>query len=119
MTYEQCVGYLFNLHRFGIRLGLETMRGLCAKLGNPEKQLKFVHLAGTNGKGSTSAFLESILRASGYRTGLYTSPHLIEVGERIRVGTEAITREEILRHTTRIRVLVESSPELKDASFLK
>jgi dihydrofolate synthase / folylpolyglutamate synthase len=119
MTYEHCVDYLFSLHRFGIRLGLETMQRLCLELGNPERALKFVHIAGTNGKGSTAAFLDSVLRQAGYRTGLYTSPHLIEMGERIRVGGVKISREEIVGLTLRIRTLIESCPDLKDVSFFE
>ncbi len=119
MIYQECVDYLFGLHRFGIRLGLETMQGLCAGLGNPEQRLKFVHIAGTNGKGSTAAFLESVLREAGYRTGLYTSPHLIEMGERIRVCGETISKEDIVRLTLHIRAVIDSRPELKDTTFFE
>jgi dihydrofolate synthase/folylpolyglutamate synthase len=119
VTYQECVDYLFNLHRFGIRLGLEKMRRLCAELGNPEQRLKFVHIAGTNGKGSTAAFLESVLRESGYCTGLYTSPHLIEMGERIRVCGVQIPKDDIVRFTLRIRALIEKHQELKDVSFFE
>ncbi len=74
----------------GMRLGLEPMREVCARLGNPERSLSAVHVAGTNGKGSVSAMVESIARDSGMRTGLYTSPHLCRFAERIRVDGEPI-----------------------------
>jgi dihydrofolate synthase / folylpolyglutamate synthase len=119
MNYQECVEYLFGLHRFGIRLGLEKMQRLCQELGHPQRRLKFIHLAGTNGKGSVAALLESVLRSAGYRTGLYTSPHLVEMGERIRVGGEMIARDEMIRQTEQIRSLMKSCPELRDLSFFE
>jgi dihydrofolate synthase/folylpolyglutamate synthase len=82
--------YLHDLERFGIKLGLDNMRTLLAALGNPEKSFPAIHVAGTNGKGSVSAMLAEILSRSGLRTGLYTSPHLVRVEERIRVGGRPI-----------------------------
>ncbi|MDZ4787624.1 MAG: folylpolyglutamate synthase/dihydrofolate synthase family protein [Blastochloris sp.] len=119
MTYQQCVDYLCGLHRFGIRLGLETMRALCLALGNPEKELCFVHIAGTNGKGSTAAFLESICRHAGLRTGLYTSPHLVDFSERIRVAGVPIGREDVVRYTLKIRALIHEQEDLKNVSFFE
>lgn len=78
--------YLFGLEQHGIKLGLENIRFLLAAAGNPQHRVPCVHVAGTNGKGSVAAFLSSMLRAAGYRTGLYTSPHLIRVNERIQVN---------------------------------
>ncbi len=77
----------------GMRLGLEPMREVCARLGHPERELSVVHVAGTNGKGSVSAMVESIARRAGMRTGLYTSPHLCRFAERIRVNAEPIADE--------------------------
>ena len=81
---------LFRRHRFGIKLGLDRMSDLLDRLGRPEKQLAVVHVAGTNGKGSVCALVESALRAAGYPTGLYTSPHLVRLNERIQAGGRCI-----------------------------
>ena len=78
---------------FGIRLGLDATKELLKRAGNPEKYLKFIHLAGTNGKGSTAAMLEHAFRSAGFSTGLYTSPHLIDVRERFRVNGRAVPEE--------------------------
>lgn len=82
---DGAVAYLEGLSRFGIRLGLERMAFLLDALGHPERRLRILHVAGTNGKGSTCAMLTAILQAAGYRTGLYTSPHLVRYEERIRL----------------------------------
>lgn len=94
MTYDDMLQRLFALRRFGMRPGLDGMRALLAALGNPERGLAMVHVGGTNGKGSTAAMIEAALRASGRRTGLYTSPHLVRFTERIRVGGDEIGRDE-------------------------
>ncbi|MFI0347311.1 MAG: bifunctional folylpolyglutamate synthase/dihydrofolate synthase [Chthoniobacterales bacterium] len=86
------IAWLFETQKNRICLGLESMALLLEKLGHPEKKLQVLHVAGTNGKGSVSAFAESVLRAEGYLTGLYTSPHLIEINERIRINGENITQ---------------------------
>lgn len=91
MTYSDALSYLGQARRFGMKLGLEPMRNLAWALGNPQEKLRFIHLAGTNGKGSTAAFCESCLRASGFRVGLYTSPHLVSVRERIQIDREPIS----------------------------
>jgi len=92
MTYPEALSYLGEARRFGMKLGLEPMRELADSLGNPQKKLRFIHLAGTNGKGSTAAFCESCLRAAGHRVGLYTSPHLVSVRERIQVDRNFISQ---------------------------
>lgn len=84
------IEYLFSLQKFGIKLGLENIKTLLDYLNNPHEHFKSIHVAGTNGKGSTSAMLASILQSAGYRVGLYTSPHLVEFYERIRVDGEEI-----------------------------
>src|SRR5271154_1945676 len=91
MTYPDALSYLGQTRRFGMKLGLDSMRELARALGDPQKNLRFIHLAGTNGKGSTAAFCESCLRASGHRVGLYTSPHLVSVRERIQVDRKPIS----------------------------
>ena len=85
--------YLENSNMFGIRLGLDATKDLLKRAGDPDKYLKFIHLAGTNGKGSTAAMLERAFRSAGYVTGLYTSPHLIDVRERFRVNGKAVPEE--------------------------
>lgn len=97
MSYPDSVRYLYSLGnelKAGAKWGLERMQILLASLGNPERGQRFVHVAGTNGKGSTCAMIASVLGCAGLRTGLYTSPHLIEPTERIQVGGKAVTREE-------------------------
>ena len=93
MTFEELKALLFARGNFGMKLGLERMRDACARLGNPERSAPVLHVAGTNGKGSTCAFVEASLRAAGLRTGLYTSPHLNHFCERIRIGGEPISEE--------------------------
>lgn len=87
---SNAIQYLYDLELFGIKLGLENSVSLCNFLGNPENRYPIVHIAGTNGKGSTAAILESILLAAEYRVGLYTSPHLVRFNERVRVNRQAI-----------------------------
>lgn len=93
---------LESLERFGWRFGLGSIRALLKELGNPEKGLKVIHVAGSNGKGSTSAFTASILRAAGYRTGLYTSPHLCDIRERFRVNGHWIPKPDLVRLAKRV-----------------
>lgn len=89
--------YFDSLNMFGIRLGLAATQELMAKAGHPEEQLRFIHLAGTNGKGSTGAMLERCLRSAGLRTGFYTSPHLIDIRERFRIDGRAVSIGEFNR----------------------
>ena len=91
MTYSDALAYLGQTRRFGMKLGLESMHELARALGSPQDGLRFIHIAGTNGKGSTAAFCESCLRAAGFRVGLYTSPHLVSVRERIQINREMIS----------------------------
>ena len=92
--------------------GLERTRALLAALGNPEKALKFVHITGSNGKGSTAAMLASVLRRAGYRTGLYTSPHLLRFHERMRVNGEEIDDNSLISLTNTVRNAAESMSEM-------
>ena len=95
MTYAEATAFLYGLRRFGWRLGLDTIRLLLALAGNPQDTLPTVHVGGTNGKGSTAAMLSAILQGGGYRTGLYTSPHLLSFTERIRVDGVPIGEAEV------------------------
>lgn len=95
MQYTNFLKYLDQLQENVIKPGLERMQEVCKFLGNPENNFKSIHIAGTNGKGSTAVFLESILRNNGYRVGLYTSPHLVDVRERIQIDRQLISETEI------------------------
>ena len=102
MDYSQAIQFLYNLRLFGMKLGLENTRRLAAAAGNPERRLRFIHVAGTNGKGSTCAMLESIYRAAGLRVGLFTSPHLGSFTERIQVDRRLISQEDVARGVEQI-----------------
>jgi dihydrofolate synthase/folylpolyglutamate synthase len=95
MRYAEAVDFFFQREQMGMKLGLDTMNELMKRLGRPERRLPLVHVAGTNGKGSTAAMLESVLRCAGYRTGLYTSPHLMDIRERIRMNGKCISRKDM------------------------
>jgi dihydrofolate synthase/folylpolyglutamate synthase len=97
MTYAQAIQFLYGLRLFGAKFGLENTFKLAALAGNPQEKLRFIHVAGTNGKGSTCAMLESIYRAAGLRVGLFTSPHLVSFRERIQVDRELIPESEVVR----------------------
>jgi dihydrofolate synthase/folylpolyglutamate synthase len=96
MNYNDTLTYLFDLARFGIKLDLSNTISLTSHLGNPHLKFPSVHVAGSNGKGSVAAMLQSILSKAGYKTGLYTSPHLVDYRERIRIGDELIDKDFIL-----------------------
>ena len=96
VEYEKCLAEMFSLRRFGIKLGLDTIRGMLAALGNPESRFHAIHVAGTNGKGSVASSLATILRLSGFRTGLFTSPHLVRFNERIQVDGREISDPDVV-----------------------
>ncbi|PAW86439.1 MAG: hypothetical protein B9S33_08045 [Pedosphaera sp. Tous-C6FEB] len=97
MTYADAMVYLHGLAMFGSRFGLETTQRLAEAAGNPQRRLRFIHVAGTNGKGSTCAMLESIYRAAGFRVGLFTSPHLVSFRERMQVNRQLISEADVAR----------------------
>lgn len=103
MRYHEAIEFLHGLTLFGSQFGLEHPRQLAARAGNPQDRLRFIHVAGTNGKGSTCAMLESIYRASGLRVGLYTSPHLVHFSERIQVNRQPIPEAELARLVEQLR----------------
>ena len=119
MTYDETLSYLHSLRQFGFKPGLESTRRLAALVGNPQDRLRFIHVAGTNGKGSVCAMLDSIYRVSGRRVGLYTSPHLIRFGERIRVQTEPIPDDALSRLTQIVRAAAESANPPIDPTFFE
>ncbi len=107
MTKEEAIAYIESRGWSKTRLGLARTRELLRRLGDPQKTLKFIHVAGSNGKGSTCAMLDAILRRAGYRTGLYTSPYLQDFCERIRVDGENIPGDDLARVTQRVREAAE------------
>ncbi len=115
MNYDESLKYLFSLGRelaaptqaAAAKFDLENISTLAEALDHPERRYRSIHIAGTNGKGSTAAFTESILRTAGIKTGLYTSPHLERINERIRVNGEEISDEEFAQSFTRIQALIE------------
>lgn len=101
MTYQEAMARLDGAKTLGSKLGLDTMVRLMAKLGDPQKKLKFIHVAGTNGKGSTAAYLSAMLHAAGYRTGLYISPYVQRFEERIQVDGAHITQAGVAEAMTK------------------
>ena len=115
MTYSSAVAYLYRLQKHGIKLGLATMTALMVRLGMPQTRYRALHIAGTNGKGSTAAMAAAILQAAGYRVGLYTSPHLVEFRERIRVNGEMIAESQVAQLTEQLQPLCQ--PDLSPTFF--
>ena len=110
MTFQQARDYLYSLERFGWKLGLERILQLLDDLGGPQRDCRFIHIAGTNGKGSVAAMLESVFRNAGYKTGLYTSPHLVDVRERVRVNGEMISEHDFAAIMGELVTLCEKTP---------
>ena len=104
MTPKEAIEYIENYTWSTTRLGLERTQELLRRLGDPQKKLKFVHVAGSNGKGSTCAMLASVLREAGYRTGMYTSPHVLCFEERLQVNGRYIAGQDLADLTERVRV---------------
>ncbi len=107
MCKNDTLKFLFGLHRFGWKLGLHNITALLDEIGNPQKNVKCVHIAGTNGKGSTAAILERLCRESNLRTGLFTSPHLLSVTERIQVNGQPIPDVRLRNYVAEFRARIE------------
>lgn len=101
--YQEALAWLYGTQRFGIKLGLENVQRLLRELNVPGKDQRIIHVAGTNGKGSACAMIDSICRAANHRTGLFTSPHLVTYRERIRVNGEMIAPDEVARGLSALR----------------
>ncbi len=108
MNFEEALQYIHSVNWTFCNLGLERITELCEKLGNPQDHLKFIHVAGTNGKGSVCAMLDSVLRHAGYRTGIYTSPYIKEFNERMRVDGQNIDNGELAELTTLVRPIADA-----------
>ena len=98
MDIDSLLDELYSYSMHGIKLGLENIKSLCKELGDPQKDYKIIHIAGTNGKGSTSTTIETILLEAGYKVGKYTSPHILKFNERIRANDEDISNENIAKY---------------------
>ena len=114
MTYQQTIDYLFSRLPMFQRVGaaaykanLDNTISICKALGNPEKKIKCVHVAGTNGKGSSSHMLAAILQQAGYKTGLYTSPHLIDFRERIKINGKQIPKTDVVKFVENYKTIFE------------
>ena len=111
MNYIESVEYIHSLLQFGIKPGLERISMLLEMLGNPQDKIKTIHIAGTNGKGSTSTHLANILTSSGYKTGLYTSPYVIDFCERIQIDGENIPKDCLAKTVTKVKSEIEKLNE--------
>ncbi len=107
MNYEQAKELLTSQGKFYINLGLERIQSILKLIGNPQEKIKIIHVAGTNGKGSVSSILANILKCAGYKTGLYTSPHLIEYTERIKINNIDISKEDFASYIEKICTIAE------------
>jgi dihydrofolate synthase/folylpolyglutamate synthase len=116
MSYCETIHYLYNLQKQGIKFGLNNIIRLMSALENPHRSFPSIHIAGTNGKGSTSAIIASVLRTSGLKVGLFTSPHLVSFTERIRVNDEEITEYEVVNLAEEIRGKI-SDLQSSDSNF--
>ena len=106
LTFDEAIQWIHSIGRFGVKPGLERITVLLERLGNPHHKLNFVHIGGTNGKGSTAALLASVLETAGYRVGLYTSPYLEAFNNRISINGEDIPAHKLVEHVEKIRPLV-------------
>jgi dihydrofolate synthase/folylpolyglutamate synthase len=100
---QQTLSYLYSLHKFGMKFGLRNIRILLRSVDHPQTKFKTIHIAGTNGKGSTSAMIAAIFTAAGYKVGLYTSPHLVKFNERIRINGVMISDADVVKYTRRLK----------------
>lgn len=107
MTYDEAIEYIHGVSNFFCKPGLDRIRELCLGLGNPQDKLRFIHVTGTNGKGSVCAMLNSVLCAAGYKVGLYTSPFVKEFNERMRVNGENIPNAHLARITEKVKSVAE------------
>lgn len=117
MRYNSTIEYLFGLQKHGMKFGIDNISRLMSALGDPQKSFRTVHVAGTNGKGSTSAMIESIVRTGGIKTGLFTSPHLVSFTERIRINGKEISEEEVIRLADEVRDAAERIEDFSPTFF--
>ena len=106
MTYKQALNYLYGLQKYGVKFGLSKTSNIMKKMGNPHKGQKYIHIAGTNGKGSVSAMIESVLMKSGLKVGFYSSPHLVRFTERFRINRKEISKKKVVELTEEIKSII-------------
>jgi dihydrofolate synthase/folylpolyglutamate synthase len=119
MTYHEAIEFLLGLRLFGANFGLENTSKLAALAGDPQLRLRFIHVAGTNGKGSTCAFLESIYRQAGLRVGLYTSPHLVSFTERLQINRQPVPEAAVARLVTEMQPWLKTFPADAHPTFFE
>jgi len=120
MDYQETLDWLFGLEAKGIKFGLDNISRLLEKMGDPHNEFRSIHVGGTNGKGSVCALLNNVLRAHGYRVGMYTSPHIVDFGERIQVDGKPLEPSEMLRLAEELRSLYgELASEGRKMSFFE
>jgi dihydrofolate synthase/folylpolyglutamate synthase len=107
VNYQKTIQFIRERAKSGTKLDLERISAVLELLGNPQQSFPAVHIAGTNGKGSTVAFFDSVLRASGYKTGRYTSPHLASYRERFSISDQIIPRERLVRLVERLKPVLD------------
>ena len=117
MSYDETIRYLYNLQKYGIKFGLENITRLMSALRDPHTAFPSVHVAGTNGKGSTSAIIASVLQASGFRTGLFTSPHLVSFTERIRIDGQEISETDVIALAGEVRDIASGLEDFSPTFF--
>jgi len=115
MNYEETITWLYSFEKFGIKLGLERIEFLCNELGNPQNSYKIIHVGGTNGKGSVCRFLQSILTTSGYKTGVYTSPHIQRFSERFIIDNKEISDSDVILLVKKIKPVVDKMIKIENA----
>ena len=118
MNYAETIEYLVGIRLFGQKLGLEMMHDLLRQLDHPDRGLQFIHIAGTNGKGSVAAMCAAVLATAGYRTGLYTSPHLVSLCERFQINGQPIAPADVVRLVDKLRPLMEG-PHPRPVTFFE
>ncbi|NOY65272.1 MAG: bifunctional folylpolyglutamate synthase/dihydrofolate synthase [Nitrospirae bacterium] len=117
MNYQESIHYLYGLTKEGIKLGLENINRILELIGSPQQSFKSIHIAGTNGKGSTASMIASMLSSLGYKTGLFTSPHLVRFTERIRVDNREISEDKVVELTEKIKETISGQKNLKPTFF--
>ena len=109
MTYKQALKYLYGLQKYGVKFGLSKTSNIMKKMGNPHKGEKYIHIAGTNGKGSVSTMVESVFINSGFKVGFYSSPHLVRFTERFRINRKEISKKKVVEFTEEIKSIIDPS----------
>lgn len=115
MNYNDTLNYIHSLGNFGLPAGLDRIKTVLEKLGNPQNKIKAIHIAGTNGKGSVSAMLSSVFKTAGYKTGMFISPYIIDFRERIQINGEFITESDLCRYAERVK---NTGVELTEFEFI-